>query len=124
LATDCWIADLLKYMYQHEFKLTDTLPTLCSYRGSDKFLVKEFMAHGYFKKDLRMLNECRKHLRVSTLAEITSADGVYLEEWAWTGSGTTGPINQYHWPRRPPLQPTCWTTGNGSIRLRRSGYIT
>ena len=108
LATDCWIADLLKYMYQHEFKLTDTLPTLRSYRGSDKFLVKEFMAHGYFKKDLRMLNECRKHLRVSTLAEITSADGVYLEEWAWTGSGTTEPINQYHWPRRPPLQPRYW----------------
>ena len=89
-------------MSQQDFQLADTLPTLRSYQGSDKFLVKEFMAHGYFKKDLQVLNESWKHLQVSTLAEITSAEGLYLKEWAWNGSGTNDPINQHQWPRRPP----------------------
>jgi hypothetical protein len=55
-----------------------------------------------------MLNECRKYLHVTTLAEISSADGNYLEAWAWNGTGTSDLINQYQWPRRPLLQPPYW----------------
>ena len=108
LATECWLKDLLKYMSQHDFQLTDTLPTLRSYRASNKFLMKEFLANGYFKKDLQMLNECRKYLRVTTLAEITSADGRYLEEGAWLGIEIADPLNPYQWPRRTPLLPRFW----------------
>jgi hypothetical protein len=60
-------------MSQHDFELIDTLPTLRSCRDSDKFLMMEFLAHGYFKQDLQMLKECRKYLYVTILAEISSA---------------------------------------------------
>jgi hypothetical protein len=52
-----------------------------------------------------MLNECRKYLHVTTLAEISSADGNYVEAWAWNGKGSSDSINQYQWPRQPLLQP-------------------
>ena len=55
-----------------------------------------------------MLQRGRKFLRVTTLVEISSADGKYLEAWAWYGTGTSDPINQYQWPRRPALQPRYW----------------
>jgi hypothetical protein len=101
ITTDCW----LKYMSQHDFQLADTLPVLRTYRDSDRFLMKEFIAHGYFRKELQMVNECPKHLQVTTLAEISLADGNYLEAWAWNITGTLDPINQYQWPRRSLLQP-------------------
>jgi hypothetical protein len=55
-----------------------------------------------------MLNKCRKYLHVTTLAEISLADGNYLEAWAWNGTGTSDLINQYQWPRLPLLQPRYW----------------
>jgi hypothetical protein len=70
--------------------------------------MKEFLANGYFKKDLQMLNECRKYLHITTLAEITSADGRYLEEGVWLGIEIADPLNPYQWPRRPPLLPRYW----------------
>jgi hypothetical protein len=70
--------------------------------------MKEFIAHGYFRKELQMLNECRKFLHVTTLAESSSADGNYLEAWAWNDTGTSDLINQYQWPWRPLLQSGYW----------------
>jgi hypothetical protein len=70
--------------------------------------MKEFIAQGYFRKEVKMLNECRKYLHVTTLAEISSADGIYLEAWAWNGTGTSDLINHYQWPRQPLLQPRYW----------------
>jgi hypothetical protein len=66
ITTDCWLKELLKYMSQHDFQLADTLPVLRMYRDSDRFLMKEFIAHGYFRKELQMLNKCRKYLHVTT----------------------------------------------------------
>jgi hypothetical protein len=107
ITTDCWLK-LLKYMSQHDFQLADTLPVLRTCRDSDRFLMKEFIAHGYFRKELQMLNECWKFLHVTTLAESSSADGNYLEAWAWNDTGTSDLINQYQWPRRPLLQSGYW----------------
>jgi hypothetical protein len=108
ITTDCWLKELLKYMSQYDFQLADTLPVLRTYRDSDRFLMKEFIAHGYFRKELQMLNECPKYLHVTTLAEISSADGIYLGAWAWNGTGTLDLINHYQWPRQPLLQPCYW----------------
>jgi hypothetical protein len=67
-----------------------------------------FLASGYRKKNLQMLNECRKALQVTTLAEITSADGLYVEPWAWKGKPKETSLNSYQWPQTPPLQPRHW----------------
>lgn len=78
LTMDCWLKELLKYISQHNFQLINTLPILL-YIDSDKFLMMEFLAHGYFKKDLQILNECWKYLHVTTLAKISLEDGSSLE---------------------------------------------
>jgi hypothetical protein len=107
MTMECWLKELLKCMSQHDFQLADTLPVLRSYRDSDRFLMKEFIAHGY---------GCWKYLHMTTLAEISSADGNYLEAWAWNGMGTCNPINQYQWPRWPLLQPRYWLLWQQALR--------
>jgi hypothetical protein len=83
-------------MSWHNFQLKDTLPVLWSYQQSDKFLMEEFLTYSYLQKDLWMLNEGRKYLYViMTLAEITSADSQYVEDWAWNGTDNIYPLNQY-----------------------------
>ena len=76
IATDCWLKDLLQYAAQHDLYVEDTLPVL------NRYLMAGFIYSGYRKKQLQTLNECRKVLQVTTPAEITSADGAYLETWA------------------------------------------
>ena len=109
LATDCWLKDLLQYATTHDLYVEDTLPTLRQYRERDQFLMESFITSGYRKKQLQTLNECRKALQVTTLAEITSADGLYLEPWAWKGSAKVTTLNAYQWPRRPPLTTRHWS---------------
>ena len=108
IATDCWLKDLLQYAAQHNLYVEDTLPVLTQYRTHDQFLMTAFINNGYRKKHLQILNECRKVLQVNTLSEITSADGAYLESWAWTGSGDHVSLNDYQWPRPAPLQQRHW----------------
>jgi hypothetical protein len=108
LATDCWLKDLLHYSARHDLYVKDTLPTLCSYRAQDKFLMECFIASGYRKKNLQTLNKCWKVLQVTTLAEITSADGLYVELWAWKGKPKETSLNSYQWLQTPPLQPRHW----------------
>ena len=74
------------------------------------------MANGYRKKQLQTLNECRKVLQVTTLAEISSADGVYIEPWAWLGTGNSKPLNSYQWPRPAPLERRHWLLWQQAIR--------
>jgi hypothetical protein len=109
LATDCWLKDLLQYATTHDLYVKDTLPTLRQYRERDQFLMESFITSGYRKKQLQTLNECRKALQVTTLAEITSADGLYLEPWAWKGLAKVTSLNAYQWPRRPPLTTQHWS---------------
>ena len=108
IATDCWLKDLLQYAAQHDLYVEDTLPVLNQYRPQDQFLMAAFIDNGYRKTQLQILNECRKVLQVNTLSEITSADGAYLEHWAWTGTSNQEPLNDYQWPRPAPLKPRHW----------------
>jgi hypothetical protein len=71
--------------------------------------MESFITSGYRKKQLQTLNECRKSLQVTTLAKITSSDGLYLEPWAWKGRDKETTLNAYQWPRRPPLTPWQWS---------------
>jgi hypothetical protein len=93
-----------------------------SYGTYCQHLMKEFIAHGYFRKEAQMLNECWKYLHVMTLAEIYSADSIYLEAWAWNGTGTSDLINHYQWPRQHLLQPL--VTGYSGNKLYRPCFYT
>ena len=116
LATNCWLKDLLQYAANHDLCIEDTLPTLRTYRAHDQFLIESFITSGYRKQQLKTLNKCRKALQVTTLAEITSADGIYLETWAWQGTHKEATLNSYQWPRRPPLMLRHWSLWQQAVQ--------
>ena len=98
-------------------QIDDNLPHLQQYRRGDKFLTEEFIKFGYQGKDLRMLNECRMFLKVTTLAEILTADGERIEEWAWEGRKKQQSFNQYQWPRLQTRLSRChWTQWKYSLK--------
>ena len=85
VATDCWFKDFTLYMLKHHLELHDTLPELVTCRQTDQFLIHKSVVCGFHGEELRMLNECHKFLQVVTLSEITTADGLSIEDWAWMG---------------------------------------
>ena len=110
LATDCWLKTAYSFASSHKMRLKDTLPLLPVYRRADKFLMEEFITFGFQGKDLQMLNDCRMFLQVTTLAEIMTADGARIADWAWTGMKKDHAFNQYQWPRAPTkLSRPHWT---------------
>jgi hypothetical protein len=102
LATGCWLKTAHSFATSHQLRIHDTLPLLQQYRLGDKFLVEEFIKFSFQGRNLQMLNECRMILTITTLAEITTADG--------TGTMYNHSLNQYQWPRlQTHLSPTHWT---------------
>jgi hypothetical protein len=123
LATDCWLKTAHSFATTHRLRIHDTLPLLQPYRRDDRFLIEEFIKFGFQGQDLRMLNECRMFLTVTTLAEIATADGVRIEDWAWTGTKKEHSLNQYQWPRRQTrLSPSHWSIWRTA--LNRSFLLT
>jgi hypothetical protein len=105
LATDCWIKTIWEFAWTNEIDITDTGPSLELYRWNDQYLMEEFTRQGWKGHELKKLNECRMYLEVTTLAEITSADGKNIKEMSWTGKKDRNKCNQYQWPRSPPSLP-------------------
>jgi hypothetical protein len=85
LMKDCWLKDLLIFMEQHWMHLEDNLPPLTTNTTSDKFLMEAFIAYGYRRKDLKILNTCRQFLCAVVLSDIVSEDGKQIESWAFNG---------------------------------------
>eukprot|EP00957_Ditylum_brightwellii_P087323 6646378-Ditylum_brightwellii.AAC.1 len=56
-----------------------------------------FIRHGYRKHDLAALNQCRIYLRVVTLSDIMSGDGLKVLECIFLVK-RTGREDRYEWP--------------------------
>ena len=117
LSTDCWLKTAHEFASHHGMRLEDTSPNLCSRREDNRFLIEEFIRFGYQGAELRMLNECRMHLKTVCLSELVTADGGRIDEWAWKGKGIKKEqsLNQYQWPRSPTK------LSNGHWTLWRQG---
>jgi hypothetical protein len=100
--TDCWTKTVWQFAATHAFTIHDSWPHLQPARQGDKFLMPLFVDLGYQGATLRQLNDCRKYLRVLTLADITTADGTKLLPSIWQGTPPPQTWHKYEWPRRPP----------------------
>jgi hypothetical protein len=89
LLTPCWLQDLWLFCQRFQIELHNTVGQLLPARQEDQFLMASFIQAGYRGSDLRQLNECRMFLQVTTLLDISNAEGSSLSQLAW--SGTRGP---------------------------------
>ena len=60
-------------------------PVLELQRDGDALLVEVFMDAEVDQEPLKWLNSCRLYLQVSSVADICTANGKYIQQAAWEG---------------------------------------
>jgi hypothetical protein len=83
--TDCWLKSLISFMVKCAFHLEDDLRTIPLIRTDDQHIIQEAINFGHGGTNPRLLMECRTALCITTLADITTADGLHVEEWNSNG---------------------------------------
>ncbi len=99
LATDCWLKHVWSFQQELELSLQHATPVLTLQSTSDLFLMSLFADAGFTGESLRVLNQCRRFLRATTVADLVRANGDQLCEDAWWGRRNDSRRSSYQWPR-------------------------
>jgi hypothetical protein len=75
LATTSWIKHLWEFCDESNLHFHSTTPQLTLAREHDSFLMSTFVAYGYRKEELSLLNLCRLSCHSVRLSDITTGDG-------------------------------------------------
>ena len=71
--TDCWLKSTWQHCWSNNIHMEDGMPKLTLKREDDALLMDVFVHKGKFKKDqLKLLNQCRTFLKVTTVSDISS----------------------------------------------------
>ena len=96
-----WVVHLHKELSRMTGRLAiDGLHSSSYRRINDKFLMDEWDKEGLSINLLRHLNICRMYLRVSTLSDITTNNGLYIQD-RYLGGLCQNPYITHDWPRQP-----------------------
>ena len=108
LATDSWIKSLWKFLFDMNIQITMRSPPLKPTKTHDTYLIEAFAAQGFKNSQLRRLNNCRKHLQVTTLGDITVADGSIILPDIKRGQLPSSSCSTFTWPRQPSPDDQSW----------------
>jgi hypothetical protein len=112
--TSSWFSDLILFCEKEDIFLVDTSPTLPLHAANDVYLMQSFADAGYRNHDLIVLNQCRMYLKVISLADLVTADGVSITQDAYNGKRNR--VRDLGWPRLPPSLPrTSWNLWRRAI---------
>ena len=116
LASNSWIKSLWKFLSLHDINLHMLTPDLKETKKNDLFIMKEFVAQGYSKKKLLILNACRKYLQVTTLGEITNGDGNIIIRNIKSGCKLTCSTSTLSWPNQAKPDNSAWMLWRSALR--------
>lgn len=85
LATGCWLKHVWRFQQELDLSLKHATPVPTLQSTSDSFLISLFSDACYTGKSLRVLNQCRRFLQATTVADLVQANGAQLCEDAWWG---------------------------------------
>ena len=100
---DSWYKDLWKFLSNSVIQITEDLPDPPTLRRDDTFLMPIFVRAGYRGKQLRVLNEVRLFLRALTIADIASADGTWVQHFAYYLTRPSLLRSNYDWSTPIPV---------------------
>ena len=117
--TDCWLKSTWQYCWNNNISIEDGMPELPLKRTNDALLMDVFIHKGKFKnKDLKLLNQCRTYLKVTTVSDISSADGKRLLPGVIDGDFQAQEEDKYKWPRQPDrLTSDHWNIWKQALQL-------
>ena len=101
LLENSWIKSLWKFVFDNNITIINRITMIpLPQREGDVFLMEAFQAQGYTRRQLQMLNNCRKFLKVMTLADIITGSGDALTEH-YLCQREEKCRNSYTWPKQP-----------------------
>ena len=103
--SSCWISAIRNFIRTNQIQLEiSSLWNFPLQRGGDMFIMDTFRQSGQFSgKDLINLNAVRLYLQVGTLADITSADGQSIDEYAHRAHKCPYRLSSLTWIRQPEI---------------------
>ena len=116
LATDSWIKNLWKFLNDHNIHLQDHAPPFDTINNNDKFLMDIFTGSHLPRRDLIILNKCRKYLNVLTIGDIITGDGKHILKSIKHGQPPTCITSKMHWPNQGDPGAAAWSTWRRALK--------
>jgi len=117
-----WINSLRHTLHTIKGQIVlNNLWTIPPSRVNDRYLMDDFLDTGHDTNTLKMINNCRMFLQVTTLAEITNCSGTHLlPEVLLQGRShptlTSTSNSNYNWPTQPDPGYSAWKTWTKSLQ--------
>jgi len=108
LAPRSWMKSTWEHLDKTPLTLKGPKFTVSPKRARDDHLMDIFVQHDFDVETLRILNECRLCLHITTVADITEADGSAITQEAWEGKRTQR--CSHNWPKTTSLSADEWQT--------------
>ena len=89
-------------------------------RESDAYLMDRFLASGWFSpKQIRQLNYCQLHLRVTLLSDISNAAGTFIDQGYYDGicDNQASSTSAWHSISQDRPAPRIWALWKRSLRI-------
>ena len=114
--TETYLHTAWEFCNDNDLELRDDMEDWKANRVGDEFLMLRFLEEGYNPKELRLLNLCRKTTRTILISDLTTGDGLRLQQ-GWHLPSFQGQDNHnLDWPRLGPLTKTCWKLWESAIQ--------
>ena len=102
--TPSWLLSTWNYVHTHGITLLADVPDLPLLRDNDSYLMDLFTTSGFTGSQLALLNQIRLRLRVITVADITTPDGLHITPQAFLCERGNGLREHLSWPRPLPMR--------------------
>jgi len=118
----CWISTLRHFLQTIQGTIHLENPwTIPKIRHQDRHLMEDFLAAPLTTKELRTINNCRLHLQVTALAEISDHTGTTILTKAILQGNTLPSLqktstSKFNWPTQPAPGKSAWKLWTKTIQ--------
>ena len=116
LTTTSWIKQLWKFTSEHNILLQDHSPNLKPATNTDKTLMEIFLDNSFKPWELRAINKCRKYLKVITVGDIITGNGLYISPNISKGKRSSSITSTMHWPNQADPGPQAWSIWRRALK--------
>ncbi|CAJ1934778.1 unnamed protein product [Cylindrotheca closterium] len=108
LASETWLKQVWIELDSLGIRVKISSPPLSLHCANDPLLMDIFINALVNQEDLLWLNWCRQYLQVTTLSELTTADGCSLTAASLADQHSGHFVTSYNWPRTRRPGPSHW----------------
>ena len=110
-----WIYDTFQYCQKYHIRFREPGADLLPKRDNDRSIMEVIATLPFSTTQLKAVNRCRLRLRVTTLSDITTGDGKYVQANAFKRA-PAHTHDRYAWPAQGPLPSTDWKIWENALR--------